>query len=238
MIYPNHAAWANFLFRKYLNLLFKRNFHKINLIGEIPKVSRDVQIILAPNHSTWWDGFFVYFINDIFWGREFYIMILEEQLLKYKFFTRLGGFSIKHDSPKNILESLNFCNNILSERPYSIITIFPQGELLPSFIRPIQTRRGIDKLLKNNTNIAVLPLAIKIEFIKEEKPEVFFCFGDTIDDSGNINLSQIGNIIESKLNLIEQNILDKQFGITLFNGKKSVSDKSKDFFKALNIRNA
>lgn len=237
MIYPNHKSWAHVIFKKYLKKLFKKNFHRINLIGEVPAISGNSQIILTPNHSTWWDGFLVYLINDAFFQREFYVMILEEQLNKYKFFTKLGGFSIRHDSPKKIIESLEFCRKIISRNTKSIITIFPQGELLPSFVRPIQTRKGIDKLLTIHKNITVLPLAIKIEYLKEEKPEVFFSFAEPFDNSAQPVNMDIGKLIELQLNRISECIINKEYGETILMGKESISQLSKNFFSIIKGKN-
>lgn len=134
---------------------------------------------------------------------------------------------------KKIIESLEFCRKIISHKTKSIITIFPQGELLPSFVRPIQTRKGIDKLLTIDKNITVLPLAIKIEYLKEEKPEVFFSFAEPFyNSSKSLNLN-IGKSIEFQLNRINECIVNKVYGETIVMGKESISKKSQNFFSLI-----
>ncbi|MBS3999977.1 MAG: lysophospholipid acyltransferase family protein [Desulfobulbaceae bacterium] len=225
MIQAEHKKWAHFVFKPYIMRLLKRDFHSIHLIGDIPQIDSEQQIILTPNHSTWWDGFFVYLLNEKFFQRTFYIMILEEQLAKYSFFSKLGGFSIKHNSPKKIIESLRYCSELLEGNKPVIVTIFPQGELLPSFIRPISSNPGIAKLIGMvNRKTVVLPLAIRIEYLNEEKPQLFFKFGKATDIIQNEK--NLGELIENELDFIGNSILSNEFGKVILTGKKSISEKS------------
>ena len=76
MIKANPTRWAKFIFHIYVMRLLKRSFHSFNLIGNIPKSDPELPLLLIPNHSTWWDGFFVYLLNDQFLKRELYMMML------------------------------------------------------------------------------------------------------------------------------------------------------------------
>ncbi len=237
MIKAKHSNFADFIFKPYIYNLLKKNFFSINIIGDIPKVDDYIPLILAPNHSTWWDGFFVYLINKELYKRRFYIMILEEQLSKYNFFTKLGGFSINKLNPKEIIRSLDYISDEMKMYKNSIITIFPQGELLPNFVRPISINKGIHKLVNiHQSELQILPLAIKVEFLKEEKPTVFFKFGN-LYKSEKYNSEMMLDLqteLEECLNSIEQSILSLDFGHELLLGKKSVSEKSKKAFAPIN----
>jgi hypothetical protein len=59
MIQAQHAAWADRIFHPYVTWLFKRHFHVVRLLGKIPETNPELPLLLLPNHSTWWDGFFV-----------------------------------------------------------------------------------------------------------------------------------------------------------------------------------
>ncbi|MBX3043957.1 MAG: lysophospholipid acyltransferase family protein [Candidatus Kapabacteria bacterium] len=235
MIYADHKKWADLVFKQYIYKLLKKSFYSISVIGEVPEVPLDAPLILAPNHSTWWDGFFVYLINRKYFDRKFFIMILEEQLEKYKFFTKLGGFSINKSSPKSIVKSLKYSAEILENYPHSVTTIFPQGELLPNFIKPLNFNRGIEKIVQYyGKKTYILPLSMRIEYLKEEKPSVFFKFGKLVEviqnDDGLTN--KLKHEVESGLETIGKKIIAGEFGNIIMHGKISVSDKSK---KAFNI---
>ena len=178
MIRAQHRLWADIIFQPYLTWLFRRNFHEIRLFGTPPEVPEDLPLLLLPNHSTWWDGFFVYLLNKRIFRRTVYLMMLETQLTKYKFFAKIGAYSIEPEHRRDVIESLKYTVELLS-RKLSLVAIFPQGELLPWHTRPLGYKRGVEWILQKYKNpVTVLPLAIRTEFIGEKRPSVFFLFGD------------------------------------------------------------
>jgi 1-acyl-sn-glycerol-3-phosphate acyltransferase len=233
MIFADHKYWAELIFKPYIYRLLKNNFHSINLIGDLPEIPQELPLILIPNHSTWWDGFYVYLLNKKYFARKFYIMILEEQLAKYRFFTKLGGFSISRESPKSIIESLKYSADLLRSNPFSVTTIFPQGELLPNFTSPLIFNRGIEKIIRiYGENVCLLPLSIRPEYLKEEKASVFFKFGKPIIANPDTkDLTEILRTqVEQGLEDIANSLLNGNEGNIIMHGKISISDKSKKAF--------
>ena len=178
MIRAQHRFWADMIFHPYLVWLFKRHFHTIQLLGTPPEIPKDLPLLLLPNHSTWWDGFFVYLLNKRVFRRTAHLMMLEEQLSKYWFFAKIGAYSIEPGQRRGIVESLAYTVELLGQ-PMSLISIFPQGELLPWHTRPLGYKRGVEWILqKYGKPAAVLPLAIRTEFLGERCPSAFFLFGE------------------------------------------------------------
>ena len=178
MIRAQHRLWADFIFQPYLSGLFRRHFHTIQLLGGQPKIPSHLPLLLLPNHSTWWDGFFVYLLNKRIFHRTAYLMMLEEQLSKYKFFAKIGAYSIEPKHRQGIFESLEYTLEVLNQGT-PLVSIFPQGELLPWHTRPLGYKRGVEWILRAYRKpIAVLPLAIRTEFLGDKRPKVFFLFGD------------------------------------------------------------
>ena len=178
MIRAQHRLWADFIFQPYLFWLFRRHFHTIQVLGGHPKIPSHLPLLLLPNHSTWWDGFFVYLLNKRIFHRTAYLMMLEEQLSKYRFFTKIGAYSIEPKHRQGIFESLEYTLEVLNQGT-PLVSIFPQGELLPWHTRPLGYKRGVEWILRAYRKpIAVLPLAIRTEFLGEKRPKVFFLFGD------------------------------------------------------------
>ena len=178
MIRAQHRFWADFIFQPYLTRLFKRHFHRIQLLGDLPEIPNHLPLLLLPNHSTWWDGFFVHLLNKRIFRRTAYLMMLEAQLSKYKFFAKIGAYSIEPKHRQGILESLKYTVELLN-RGTPLVSIFPQGELLPWHTRPLDYKRGVEWILREyGKPVAILPLAIRTELLGEKRPEVFFLFGD------------------------------------------------------------
>ena len=177
MIRAQHCLWADIIFQPYLTWLFKRNFHEIQLLGTPPEIPDELPVLLLPNHSTWWDGFFVYLLNKKIFRRTPYLMMLEKQLSKYKFFAKIGAYSIEPENRRNIIESLEYTVELLN-REMPLVSVFPQGQLLPWHTRPLGYKRGVEWILRTyGKSVTVLPLAIRTEFLGEKRPSVFFLFG-------------------------------------------------------------
>ena len=178
MIRAQHRFWADLIFQPYLKWLFKRHFHTIQLLGTLPEISPRMPVLLLPNHSTWWDGFFIYLLNKRIFRRTAYLMMLEEQLRKYRFFAKIGAYSIEPKHRQGIVKSLKHTVELLNQGT-PLISVFPQGELLPWHTRPLGYKRGVEWVLREYKKpIAILPLAIRTEFLGEKRPSAFFLFGE------------------------------------------------------------
>jgi 1-acyl-sn-glycerol-3-phosphate acyltransferase len=171
-----HATWADFVFRPYQQSLFRRSFHALRLIGNLPDLSPKSPVILIGNHNTWWDGFFPYFLNDTFFHRNFFIMMLEEQLALYPFFRKLGAFGIRQGHPRSVMETLRYSASLL-EDPHSLLCLYPQGALVPFKARPLGFQRGLERVISlSGVPVTLLQYAIRCEFLGERLPEAFFLF--------------------------------------------------------------
>lgn len=181
MIQAHHARWAESIFTLYIDRILRRHFHSITLLGPVPTYDSRHPLLILPNHSTWWDGFFVHLLNRRLFKRPLYMLMLEEQLRRYRFFSRLGAYSISGDSPRSIAETLRYTVNILQDTPSPLVCIFPQGVLLPWHIRPLGYRRGAEHILRRvEKPVTILPLAIRCEFLGEQYPAASLLFGSPV----------------------------------------------------------
>ncbi|MEE4310847.1 MAG: lysophospholipid acyltransferase family protein [candidate division KSB1 bacterium] len=230
MIEAKPSRWALFTFDIYIKRLLKRHFFRLNMLGEIPDVDPALPLILTPNHSTWWDGFFVYILNQKYYNRPFYLMMLERQLAKYSFFSRLGAYSIDQKRPKKVIESLSYTVELLNRQTENppVVCIFPQGILLPWSTRPIVFQKGLDWIIrKYEKTINVLPLAMRAEYTGEQNAEVFFLFGkNQIIETGNFwGTKQLAKIEEDLLDELQDRMLRQEDSVDLLKGKSSINTK-------------
>jgi hypothetical protein len=228
MIKANHKNWAHMVFNLYLNRLFKRNFHGFHLYGEDPVAERKYPLLLIPNHSSWWDGFFVYYINQQLMQRKLYLMMLESELSKYPFFSRLGAYSISPGEPKKVIGSLKYSLDVMNENGQSApaICVFPQGEIQPWGKRPCGFESGIKWLMTNYTgNFNLVLMVIKIAYLEEQKPQVFFLFDvNRVFNSSEIpTVEYLENNMDQLLNDIEEKINSGDTGKVIFRGSKSIN---------------
>jgi len=225
MIKARHSKWADKIFHAYITYLLKQHFNGLHYFGEPPVFKQDIPVILMPNHSSWWDGFFVYILNKIQFNREIYLMMLKKELASNPFFSRVGAYSIKQDSISGVKESLDYTRSIILNKSSSLICIFPQGELLPWGKTPPGFKRGAEVIFRNVSRpVYLCLLAIKIEFLNEQRPDVYFMFDHYLLSKTNmLNMKEYENKMANLLDKLNRAIIDQEKATLFFRGKESIN---------------
>lgn len=170
MIKAERKKWAFFVFDIYLERLLKKYFHDFILINSFPKISVEKSLVVAPNHFSWWDGFFIYFLLKKKTNKKVFIMMLENQLRRYWFFQKVGCFSTNPENKQSSIATLRYTLDLLSD-PESCVVIFPQGEIEPFEKSSYNFNKGIEFLSMHSQNeFDVLPIANKIFYTNEKLP--------------------------------------------------------------------
>jgi 1-acyl-sn-glycerol-3-phosphate acyltransferase len=230
MITAKHQPWAEFIFDHYISRLISKHFYSLHLLGNLPEIVPGKPIIFLTNHSTWWDGFLIYRLNKHFYKRPLYLLMLEKELVKYSFFSRVGAYSIQPGHSKKVLESLRYTRLLLNSpaKENPSICIFPQGELIPWESRPVKFKPGIDWILKDTHNpVAIILVGIIVKFLEQQRPQVFFKldYSEYIAGKQKINSWQLAQKMEMLLDEMNTNIVNQENGHIFFRGTRSVSEK-------------
>ncbi|MCU0343254.1 MAG: lysophospholipid acyltransferase family protein [Ignavibacterium sp.] len=181
MIKADHKTWAKFVFDIYLKGLLKKSFFDFRIINEQPEIDQSKSLILTPNHFSWWDGFFVYWLNNRTLNKKLFIMMLEDQLKRYWFFQKVGCYSIDLEDNRKMITSLKYTIDLLLNSN-NIITIYSQGEIQAYDEKIIVLKDGIDFIAKKSTvDFQILPLAFRIHYSNEKLPIVYARFGKLLN---------------------------------------------------------
>lgn len=232
MIKAKKNRWADFVFKSYLEHLFRSYFHAFYLSGKAPVFDPDKSILLLPNHNSWWDGFFCFILQYNIIRRSGFLMMLEKELKKNRFFSKIGVFSIDPSSLKGNRESLNYTLQLLNSHQHPFVVIFPQGELLPWNFSNIEYQRGIDFILRHiNNPVQICQLAIKCEFTSHQRPDVFFMFSQNmvINEKTSMNPKKLSESHSELLENLQNQILQKEYGTDFWRGKKSINETFESF---------
>jgi len=187
---------------------------------------RGLPVLMIGNHVSWWDGFLVYLLNQKVFRRRVFLMMLEEQLRKYTFFSRLGAYSVDPGKPKSVSESLQYTMKLLEEQN-TLITIFPQGELRPWHQRPLGYQRLPEWVAKKaNRPLHFLPLAMRLEFRDERKPIAILKTGK-LRQVNAFNFPTVGELEQEMTELLDGMLhFDPNWENTvLLEGFRGVSDR-------------
>ena len=168
MIYrAKHHFFIYPFFQFYSLWKIKRHFRKVSLIGEF--TDKNLPVLLVTNHFSWWDGFWVMYINLKLFHRKFYFMMLEDQLIKHMFFNKTGAYSIKKGS-KSIVETIDYTVSLLSDGK-NLVMLFPQGEITSMHISSVVFEKGIEHIMKKiNSKIHLVFLVNMVDYFSSPKP--------------------------------------------------------------------
>lgn len=156
--------------RKY----FDRVYFRIR--GEITDEHRTLPMIICANHTSWWDGYVAALVERLL-HIDGYLMVEEAQLSRYFFFTWIGCFSVNRQDARSALQSLQYAIKLLKERPGRMVWLFPQGEIFSNDRRPLVFFTGAAYIARATCPAHLYPLAIRIEFLAEQRPALFISLG-------------------------------------------------------------
>ncbi|MFH1196599.1 MAG: lysophospholipid acyltransferase family protein [bacterium] len=221
MIEAQHQKWARFVFNPYIKRLLRNNFSHFYCVNEPPEIPHDVPLIITPNHISWWDGFFIDYYFQKFSTRKIYLMMLEEQLAQFRFFRRLGAFSIEPGNPRSIIESFGY-SKVLLANPENYLVMYPQGEIEAFEKRLLRIKEGLRQLLKHLNNDAfILPVGFKIHYYNEKYPVVIARPARLIHSKEILaNFDIYKSEFHRNLDELSDAAISKDFIIDLFDKKK------------------
>lgn len=179
MLAAQKNIWFENIFAFYNRNLIRRRFQTLRVTGldEFAGCDKNLPLIIYVNHSSWWDGLIAFEISRKT-KLESFIMMEEKQLKKLFLFRRLGAFSVVRENPRKAMKSIDYAVEILKQNCRHTLWIFPQGEILPNDTRPLRFYNGLSKIIKKaGRKVQFLPVALRYEFLKEFKPQIFIKIG-------------------------------------------------------------
>lgn len=148
----------------------KRCFSNVVISGET--VTDNKSVLIIANHVSWWDGFWVMYLNMKMFHKRFHFMMLDEQLKKHWFFSYTGGYPIKKRS-HDIIECLNYTSDLLNDTK-NMVLMFPQGSLESLYQQLFVFEKGVERVLKNKIGkTEIIFVANLIDYFRNPKPSLF-----------------------------------------------------------------
>ena len=158
---------------KYIDWKLRSAFRGIWLQGALPE--GDDGVLCYANHSSFWDGFLAHVLAKRA-GRDGYAVMEEQNLLRYRFLTRIGAFSIRRNDSQSALQTFRHARKLL-QRPKAAVFIFPQGRIEANAAPPLKFERGTEVLAKMS-KVRCVPVALRYAFFEHEHPDVLIHVGE------------------------------------------------------------
>lgn len=167
MYLPRQNKLVYAFFSWYIKRIIRSDFERFeyNPIELDPNRS----ILLLANHFSWWDGFFLFYLNRIFLRKRFYIMAIEENYKRLWFLKYLGAFSLRKNS-RSVIETLEYAGKLLND-PNNVVVIFPQGKLHSSQTDEIHFEKGLINLINSSDKtFQYLFVVMLSDYFQHRKP--------------------------------------------------------------------
>ena len=196
--------WFTWYSRRYL----RRHFHtlRISRAGRAPVIVQ-MPLVIFSNHASWWDALVgVVLKSELFSERIAFAPIDARQLERYKFFRKLGFFSVEQKSPRGAVQFLRTAENIL-RTPNSLLVVTPQGRFADVRERPVRFEAGLGHLAARAESAVFLPMATEFVFWEERLPEILVRFGEPVHvcstHTADFDAKQWNNFFEQKLAAVQ-----------------------------------
>jgi hypothetical protein len=183
MIPESHQPLLAWLLDHYMRHQLRSRFQGLYVTGlqHLHTLPIDRSVIAYANHCGWWDLFWTYRLSRECPQKKIYGMMEEKQLRPYRFFTALGTFSIDLSAPGKASAGLRHALRLL-QKPASMVWMFPEGELRSPTL-PFAPRPGLQFLCRKKGTTVLLPIALRYEFFRDDKPVALAAIGPSFPAS-------------------------------------------------------
>lgn len=186
------------LFGSYVRWLAKIRFKHIWLkqYYRPSSVSRSIYYL---NHSSWWDGVIPLLLNRLLFRQNARAMMEDIQMKRYKFFSRLGAFSVSPYEARSSARSLRYAVESM-QRDNASLFIFPEGKIVPFTSKQPVFRDGLSWLYRQLPEADVVPIGIYIHTLRYNRPELHIQIGNPVEINNPLaTLSKIREKLEKNL---------------------------------------
>lgn len=176
-VYTRWFSW-------YSRRQFRKHFHTVRVSVSPETLAMELRfpVIFYCNHAYWWDGFWSQLCTEEFFRQNLYIIIEYQQLVKHRFFTRLGAFSIDRSRPRSVVQTLDYAAECLTQASLkqNALWVFPQGMIEHVDKQPIRFFNGassiVSRVLQRTAGIYLVSVVSRIEYLEEQRPDLFLSF--------------------------------------------------------------
>lgn len=152
-------------------------------------------------HVSWWDGYLGVLLSGHL-GLQHRVMMLEENLSKYRFLRYLGAFGVDRGHARGALESLRYAALQLQQPQARGLMMFPAGDIGSPFQRPAPYQSGAASLasqIAKTAPIAVRSVAIRLEHLGASKPEALLRVSAPRIVAGGISTRDLSALLQADL---------------------------------------
>jgi 1-acyl-sn-glycerol-3-phosphate acyltransferase len=175
MIKARHNIFLYRFFSIYTKLRIRNAFREIVIDCNVP--DRSMPVLVIANHFSWWDGFWIMYLNMKLFGRKFFFMMLEEQLEQHSFFKKTGGYPVRKGS-RSIIETINYTVDLLKNKG-NMVLLFPQGKIESNYTSKFIFGKGALRIIDEVRGKAQILFVVNLmEYYSHARPSLYMYASD------------------------------------------------------------
>jgi 1-acyl-sn-glycerol-3-phosphate acyltransferase len=181
VIAARKSRMFNSLFEGHARARLVRTFDTVRVRGleaACSHVSRE-PLLLVSNHTSWWDPLLSIVLCNHLLRADAFAMMDAKNLRALPFFGRVGAFGVDLADARDGARAIRYAASLL-DRPRRVVWVFAQGRERPITERPLVFRAGSAEVSRV-ARARVLPVALRYEFGRTEKPTVLVSLGAPLD---------------------------------------------------------
>ena len=192
------SKFFTFIFKWYTWLLFKRRFKRVWIRQEYRPGPSD-RTVYYLNHHSWWDGLIPLLLNEFRFHQNARAMMEDRQMERYRFFRKIGAFSVNRSDPRKAIPSLRYAVRSMRRENASLF-IYPEGTLTPTGSEP-DFEGGLAWLHSklHHDEIDFVPVAVYIHTMRSDKPELHLQVGKPVRVDPSLAKSDRTELFERSL---------------------------------------
>jgi 1-acyl-sn-glycerol-3-phosphate acyltransferase len=169
--------WFELWFAGHVQRRLRRTFGALRVRGlpGLREASRNHPVLVVSNHTSWWDPMVCIHLATRILDLDGYALMDAENLTRYPFLGRIGGFGVRLDDPGDCAAGVRYAVRLL-DAPRRGLWLFPQGGERPAGAA-LSFQRGAAAIARLARLQNVFPAGLKYVFGGREKPEAYCSIG-------------------------------------------------------------
>ncbi|QIL40170.1 glycerol acyltransferase [Pedobacter sp. HDW13] len=157
-------------FSWYIQFIIKKDFSAFHFDGIETKPN--ASILILANHFSWWDGFFIFYLNKKLFKKQFHVLVNAENYNKIGFLKYLGAFAAEGKG-KDVLDTLSYAGKLL-DGENNLVLVFPQGKLYSNHLKNISFEKGVMQMINaSQKKMSIIFVATFVDYFSKRKARAY-----------------------------------------------------------------
>lgn len=185
MLPSRKKRWFLHIFGWFLRRRIRKHFSCVRVSGLHHLEAAQGSVLLFSNHSAWWDSMWLFDVVEQTLRRDGYCLMDERSLKALPVLGWIGGFGVRLKDKADGELVTAYAASLLNEptsRRQRLVALFPQGRETPVTVRPVSFKPGLERIAAQAPNALLIPMAIRYEHGREEKPYALLSFGAPLSE--------------------------------------------------------